>query len=175
MIPNRESISELGLCGRWPHSLPYFSTVVTTFSASRTMRIDVFDSIYINASMRLSTLAAVSSLLVSSLCSAESNLTTPQSSQVLHGDFKPPQVFKNVNLVRNTNLDKGYVRETINVVIENIDKEPQSVYYLPFENDLIAKVGGLEVRDKKNTEKGRFDTQTAAMSAVLGDDRTTTT
>ena len=121
--------------------------------------------------MKLATLAAACSLPVGSFCSAESNLTTPQSSQqVLHGDFQPPQVFQNLNLVRNTNLDKGYVRETINVVIENIDQEPQSEYYLPFEYDAIAKVGGMEVRDKKNTEKGRFDTQMAAMSASLGVD-----
>lgn len=72
--------------------------------------------------------------------------------------------------MRNTNLDKGYVRETINVVVENIDKQPHSEYYLPFEYDVIAKVGGIEVRDKKNTEKGRFDVQLAAMSAALEED-----
>jgi oligosaccharyltransferase complex subunit alpha (ribophorin I) len=121
--------------------------------------------------MKLYTLAAVCSLLAGSFCLGESNLTIPQSSQqVLRGDFKPPQVFHNVNLVRNTNLDKGYVRETINVVVENVGKEPQSEYYLPFEYDVIAKVGGIEVRDKKNIEKGRFDVQLAAMSAVLGED-----
>lgn len=121
-------------------------------------------------------LAALCSLIIPGLCLAESNLTASQSSQqILHGDFKPPQVFQNVNLVRNTNLDKGYVRETINIVIENIDQEAQSEYYLPFEYDVMAKVGGLEVRDKKKTDQGRFDTQTAAMSAVLGDDGTTTT
>jgi oligosaccharyltransferase complex subunit alpha (ribophorin I) len=121
--------------------------------------------------MKLSILAAACSIIAGSFCSAESNLTTPQQ-QVLHGDFKPPQVFKNLNLVRNTNLDKGYVRETINVVVENVDKVPQSEYYLPFEYDVIAKVGGLEARDKKNTEKGRFDVQMAATSATLGNDGT---
>lgn len=125
--------------------------------------------------MKLSTLAAVCSSLVGSFCSAKSNLTAPRSTQqMLKGDFKPGQVFQNVNLVRNTNLDKGYVRETINVVVENIAKEAQSEYYLPFEYDVIAKVGGIEVRDKKNTEKGRFDVQLAAMSALLEDDTTTT-
>jgi oligosaccharyltransferase complex subunit alpha (ribophorin I) len=123
--------------------------------------------------MKLSILAAAYSLLSSSLCSAKSNLTTPQSSQqVLRGDFKPPQVFQNVNLVRNTNLDKGYVRETINVVIENIDSKAQSEYCLPFEYDVISKIGGLEVRDKKNVEKGGFDVEMAAMSAVLKQDGT---
>lgn len=67
-----------------------------------------------------------------------------------------PQVFKNVNLVRNTNLEKGYVRETVNVVVENVDKQPQSQYYIPFSTDLVDKIGGLEVRDKKAPEKGRF-------------------
>lgn len=72
------------------------------------------------------------------------------------GDFNPPQVFKNTNLVRNTNLEKGYVRETVNVVVENVDKKPQSDYYLPFPSDVFDKVGSLEVRDKKAAEKGRF-------------------
>jgi oligosaccharyltransferase complex subunit alpha (ribophorin I) len=125
--------------------------------------------------MKLFTFAAVCSLLPGSFCLGESNLTTPQSSQqVLRGDFKPPQVFQNVNLVRNTNLDKGYVRETINLVIENVGKDPQSEYYLPFDYDVIAKVGGIEVRDKKNIEKGRFDVQLAAMSVVLEDDGSST-
>jgi oligosaccharyltransferase complex subunit alpha (ribophorin I) len=123
--------------------------------------------------MKLSQLASICSVLAGSFCVADSNLTTSQSSQqLLRGDFRPPQVFKNVNLVRNTNLDKGYVRETVNVVIENVDKQPQSEYYLPFEYDVIAKVGGMEVRDKKNTEKGRFDVQLAATSEELGDDGT---
>lgn len=121
--------------------------------------------------MKLYTLAVVCSLLARGVCSADSNLTTAQSSQqILHGDFKPPQGFQNINLVRNINLDKSYVRQTINLVVENVDKQPQSEYYLPFEYDVIAKVGGIEVRDKKNTEKGRFDVQLAAISAVLGDD-----
>ncbi|RJE25961.1 oligosaccharyltransferase alpha subunit [Aspergillus sclerotialis] len=75
-------------------------------------------------------------------------------------DFKPPQVFKNTNLVRNTNLEKGYVRETVNVVVENIGKKPQSDYYLPFPTNVYDKVGALEVRDKKAPEKGRFDVET---------------
>ena len=101
----------------------------------------------------------------------DSNLTSERTSQqILKGDFKPPQVFRNVNLVRNTNLDKGYVRETVNVVVENIDKLPQSEYYLPFEYDVIGKVGGLEVRDKKNAAQPKFDTETFAQAAVLSEE-----
>ena len=123
------------------------------------------------AGMKLSLPAGLLSLLASSFCSAESNLTTAKSSQqLLQGDFRPPQVFKNLNIVRNTNLDRGYVRETINVVVENLSKEPQSEYYLPFGYDVVAKVGGMEVRDKKNTEKGGFDVRIAAVGATLGED-----
>ncbi|ERF73122.1 hypothetical protein EPUS_09196 [Endocarpon pusillum Z07020] len=125
--------------------------------------------------MKLSLVTAVYSLIACSFCLSDLNFTSPPTSQqVLRSDFKPPPVFQNLNLVRNTNLDKGYVRETINVVIENVDKESQSEYYLPFEYDVIAKVGGIEVRDKKNTEKGRFDVRMAAMSAVLREDGTPT-
>ncbi|KAF2455346.1 oligosaccharyltransferase alpha subunit [Lineolata rhizophorae] len=98
--------------------------------------------------------AATAALIspISVLCTAE-----PLSSkQILPAEFKPPQVWKNANLVRNVNLEKGYPREVINVVIENVDKAPQSEYYLPFENGLMARVGGLEVKDKKEPEKGTF-------------------
>jgi oligosaccharyltransferase complex subunit alpha (ribophorin I) len=97
------------------------------------------------------------------LCAAESNITT--SRLVLSKDFKPPQVFKNANLVRTTNLEKGYVRETINVVVENTDKQPQSDYYLAFSSDVIDRVGGLEVRNKKDTEKGRFQVEATKLDS----------
>jgi oligosaccharyltransferase complex subunit alpha (ribophorin I) len=89
------------------------------------------------------------------LTTADSNLTH-ESRNILPSTFKPPQHFRNVNLVRNINLEKSYARETINVVIENVDKAPQSEYYLPFEQDTIGRVGGVEVRDKKTPEKGGF-------------------
>ena len=40
--------------------------------------------------------------------------------------------------------------------IENVDKAPQSEYYLPVEQDTLGRVGGVEVRDKKTPEKGGF-------------------
>ncbi|KAI7974130.1 hypothetical protein EIK77_002995 [Talaromyces pinophilus] len=87
-------------------------------------------------------------------CAAESSNSNAQTP--LAKDFKPPQVFKNTNLVRNTNLEKGYVRETINVVVENIDKKPQTDYYVPFPADVFSHIGGFEVRNKKSPEKGSF-------------------
>lgn len=94
---------------------------------------------------------------LSSFAAAELNLSQPLlSKQVLPSTFKPPQVFKNANLVRTVNLDKAYARETVNVIIENIDDKAQSEYYVPFETSLMAKVGGFEVRDKKAAEKGAF-------------------
>lgn len=94
---------------------------------------------------------------VSSFASAELNHSKPLlSKQLLPSTFTPPQVFKNNNLVKTINLDKAYPRETINVIIENIDSKAQSEYYLPFETSLISKIGGLEVRDKKAADKGIF-------------------
>jgi oligosaccharyltransferase complex subunit alpha (ribophorin I) len=123
--------------------------------------------------MRLLRLAAVAGVLLG--CLADSNLTRPvNSQQVLKGDFRPPKVFQNVNLVRNTNLDKGYVRETINVVVENVDKQPQSEYYLPIEHEVMGKVGGIEVRDKKNLEKGKFQIERAGVPVVLAEDGAST-
>ena len=94
--------------------------------------------------------------IVPALCSAKTNQSTLSSHQILPDNFKPPQVFKNTNLVRNVNLEKGYVRETVNVVIENTDSKPQDEYFIPFSAEVIGKVGGVEARDKKDAEKPAF-------------------
>ncbi|KAL9611665.1 MAG: hypothetical protein Q9167_003694 [Letrouitia subvulpina] len=109
--------------------------------------------------MRLSSFIAVSGALWCTVYAADSNLSEPLSShQILPSNFKPPQVFKNANLVRTVNLEKSFVRETINVIIENTDSKPQDQYYIPFPADTISKVGGLQVRDKKNTNIPPFKT-----------------
>ncbi|KAK3067100.1 dolichyl-diphosphooligosaccharide--protein glycosyltransferase subunit 1, partial [Teratosphaeriaceae sp. CCFEE 6253] len=94
-------------------------------------------------------------LAATSLVSADSN-ETYKSHDILQSPFTPTQHFRNVNLVRNINLEKSYARETINVVVENIDAQPQSDYYLPFEQAPLGRIGGLEVRDKKDPEKAGF-------------------
>ena len=99
--------------------------------------------------------ACVYSILTNT--AADPNLSTSLSShQILADNFKPPQIFKNANLLRNINLEKGYVRETVNVVIENIDSKEQDTYYIPFKAEAIGNVGGLEVRDKKDPDKPPF-------------------
>lgn len=80
------------------------------------------------------------------------------SKVILPTDFKPPQVFKNANLVHVISLEKNYAKEQINVLIENTDSAPQSEYYLPFTADQISRVGGFEVRDRKDTNVGHFAT-----------------
>ncbi|EMD66270.1 hypothetical protein COCSADRAFT_188658 [Bipolaris sorokiniana ND90Pr] len=103
---------------------------------------------------------------LATFAAAELNFSEPLlSKQVLPSTFAPPQVFKNANLVRTTNLDKAYPRETINVIIQNIDSKAQSEYYLPFDSTLLSKVGGLEVRDKKATEKGIFKVDVVGFDA----------
>ncbi|KAI9926660.1 hypothetical protein ASPWEDRAFT_55207 [Aspergillus wentii DTO 134E9] len=95
-------------------------------------------------------------LLPSSLVCAESTSTTRVA---LPQDFKPPQVFRHANLVRNTNLEKGYVRETVNVVVENVSEKPQSDYYLSFPSDVYDKIGGLEVRHSKAASKEKYEVE----------------
>lgn len=104
--------------------------------------------------------AAVAGFLA--LAAADSNLTEG-SKNILPSTFKPPQHFRNTNLVRNINLEKSYPRETINVVIENVDAKPQSEYYLPFEQDAISRIGGLEAKDKKDASKAPFHVEVAAL------------
>lgn len=84
-----------------------------------------------------------------------SNVSQPLTSRIiLPRTFRPSPVFRNVNLLRNINLEKGYVRELVNVVIENVASSPQDEYFLPFPSEIVDRVGGIEVRDKKNPGKG---------------------
>lgn len=101
---------------------------------------------------------AASILTLSSTGVCQSNFTEPLTSRtILPNTFRPPQVFRNVNLLRNINLEKGYVRETINVVIENVASNPQDEYFLPFPSRIMDRIGGLEIRDKKEPEKEGFE------------------
>lgn len=102
---------------------------------------------------------AVAAAVGSFILSAPTVAAVPTVQTVLSPKFQPPAVFKNLNLVRTTNLDKGYVRETVNVVVQNVDQQPQSEYYLPFPADVFNHIGALEVRDKKAPDAGRFDVE----------------
>ena len=78
------------------------------------------------------------------------------SSKESVAKFSPPQVFKNANLVHVISLEKNYVKEQINVLVENVSKEPQSEYFLPFTSEQMARVGGVEVKDRKDATVGPF-------------------
>ncbi|KAJ8058391.1 hypothetical protein OCU04_012581 [Sclerotinia nivalis] len=101
---------------------------------------------------------AVLSLVSTAFGAEKSNLTKPLTSkQILPSNFKPPQVFKNVNLVHSVNLEKSYPKESINVVIENIANEPQDEYYLPFTSRQMETIGAIEVKDRKDADLGLFE------------------
>lgn len=105
--------------------------------------------------------AAAAVFLIPSATGAKQNVNAGEasSSAILSTPFTPPQVFRNINLVRNTNLDKGYVKEVVNVVIENTAKTPQDEYYFPFAGEVISKVGGLEASDRKDDSKPLYKTE----------------
>ncbi|RWA14631.1 hypothetical protein EKO27_g445 [Xylaria grammica] len=99
--------------------------------------------------------AAVAALCLSLLPTtyADANVDASASSKVvLPSTFKPAQTFKNANLVHIISLEKNYVKENINVLIENVSPEPQDEYFLPFTSEQMEKIGGLEVKDRKNSE-----------------------
>lgn len=107
--------------------------------------------------MRLLTCFAASLSFLLTSSAAHSNLSIPLSSHnILPNNFKPPEVFKNFNSLRTINLEKGYIKVTINVVIENIDTDAQTDYYIPFKTEVISKIGGLEIRDRKDAGKPPF-------------------
>ena len=70
--------------------------------------------------------------------------------------FIPPKVFRQSNLVRKIQLEKVYARETISVTVENIDKAEQYDYFLPFDTEVISRIGGFGAGDKDQLEKGLF-------------------
>ena len=92
-------------------------------------------------------------------------LLTLTTSLVSAGTFTPPQVFKNNNLLRTIDLSRPYVKETTAVIVENISKEPQTEYYLPFAKDVVPRISSIEARDKKG-DLGDFD-----VKLVKSDDR----
>lgn len=97
----------------------------------------------------LSVFATLLGLLAAGPCSALSTVTLPV-------DFKPPPVFKNTNLVHVISVEKSYAKEQINVLVENVASEPQAEYFLPFTAGQIARVGGLEAKDRKDDTIGPF-------------------
>jgi oligosaccharyltransferase complex subunit alpha (ribophorin I) len=97
------------------------------------------------------------SLFSIAIASSHSTTETTRVSKVtLPSSFKPPQVFKNTNLVHIISLEKNYAKESINVLIENIDSQPQDEYFLPFTPDQMSRIGGFEVKDRKDPNAGSF-------------------
>jgi oligosaccharyltransferase complex subunit alpha (ribophorin I) len=115
--------------------------------------------------MKLTSLLSSSLAIAGSLVAAANSSKPVSSKQILPSNFKPPQVFENVNLVRNVNLDKGYPRETINLVVRNVDAKPQSDYYIPFEADLMSRIGGFEVRNKKDASQPPFEVEATGLDS----------
>ncbi|KAK3393212.1 Ribophorin I [Podospora didyma] len=100
--------------------------------------------------------SAVLSAVLSFLSLATPGSAKSSSRVTLPSTFTPPQVFKNANLVHIISVEKNYVKENINVAIENIDKAPQDEYFLPFTADQISRLGGFEVKDRKDASAGPF-------------------
>ncbi|KAI0515201.1 Ribophorin I [Xylaria bambusicola] len=98
------------------------------------------------------TAAVAACLSLLSTAYADSRVDTSSSKVLLPSTFKPPQIFKNANLVHIISLEKNYVKESINVLIENVSEAPQDEYFLPFTSEQMEKVGGFEVKDRKNSE-----------------------
>lgn len=112
--------------------------------------------------MRAFTIAAgLLSLLSSAVASSGSTSKTNTPTT-----FKPLPVFKNANLVHIISLEKNYVKEQINVLVENISDEPQDEYYLPFTADQMARIGGIEVKDRKDANAGAFQVEVAEVDSL---------
>jgi oligosaccharyltransferase complex subunit alpha (ribophorin I) len=102
--------------------------------------------------------ALLSLLSLASAASADSKSSS--TSTTLPATFKPPQVFKNANLVHVISVEKNYVKENINVLVQNIDKAAQDEYFVPFTADQLSRLGGVEVKDRKDSTAGPFVAET---------------
>jgi len=99
---------------------------------------------------------AVFSALLSCLGLAAASSGSSSRASAGKGAFRPPPVFKNTNLIHAISVEKNYVKESINVAIENIDIAAHDEYYLPFTSDQVSRLGGVEVKDRKDTTVGPF-------------------
>ncbi|KAK0733959.1 Ribophorin I [Lasiosphaeria miniovina] len=109
--------------------------------------------------------SAVFSAVLSFVTFASTSSAASSSHTDLPSTFTPPQVFKNANLVHVISLEKNYVKENINVVIENIDKAPQQDYFQPFTADQISRLGGVEVKDRKDASVGPFGAEVVVVDS----------
>jgi len=100
--------------------------------------------------------SALLSLLSLSPSAAAGTTDGKKSSSPSAGTFTPPQVFKNANLVHVISVEKNYVKESINVLVENVDKAAHDEYFLPFTADQLSRLGGVEVKDRKDAAAGPF-------------------
>ncbi|KAI1194210.1 Ribophorin I [Nemania serpens] len=102
--------------------------------------------------MKFTAIVAASLSLFSTACADVNVAGSTSSKLVLPSTFKPPQVFKNANLVHIISLEKNFVKESINILIENLSTKPQDEYFLPFTSQQMEKIGALEVKDRKNSD-----------------------
>ncbi|RKF61157.1 Dolichyl-diphosphooligosaccharide--protein glycosyltransferase subunit 1 [Erysiphe neolycopersici] len=87
-----------------------------------------------------------------------SNITV-SNQIILPGTFTPPPTFKNTKLVRIINLEKNFPRETLNIVVENVDNATQNEYFLSFTSEQMKTVGALEVRDRNEIDEDPLELQ----------------
>ncbi|KAL2141855.1 hypothetical protein VTI28DRAFT_1891 [Corynascus sepedonium] len=104
--------------------------------------------------------SAFLSLLSLASAASPDRKSSSSTSTTLPATFKPPQVFKNANLVHVISVEKNYVKENINVLVQNVDEQPQDEYYVPFTADQMSRLGGVEVKDRKDASVGPFVAET---------------
>ncbi|KAL1896211.1 dolichyl-diphosphooligosaccharide--protein glycosyltransferase subunit 1 [Ceratocystis pirilliformis] len=98
----------------------------------------------------------VSLLATAATASANEDTITSRTAVQQPVSFTPPAVFKNNNLVRIVSLERNYAHETVNIQIQNIAKEPQDEYFLAFDSAEFLRIGGFEVKNKRDSEASEF-------------------
>lgn len=100
--------------------------------------------------MRLSLLITAATAAIGCYASnTAKDMRTSSSRNILSPTFKPPQHWKNSNVLRLIDLSKAYLRETVTLSVENIGTGPQKEYYWAVPLELLPHVSSVEVREKK--------------------------
>ncbi|RUS23765.1 Ribophorin I, partial [Jimgerdemannia flammicorona] len=91
-------------------------------------------------------------------------LAAGPSSGISKTPLNIPQNFVNVNILRTLDLSSAIVREFTTVVVQNVAKEAQQVYFVPVTELMEAHVAIVEVSDKKSgtqliVAKDSFDSE----------------
>lgn len=114
----------------------------------------------------LLSVSCVAAALFTGSATADANATKPLvSKHILPKSFNPPEVFTISKIDRTVSLEKVYPKETWDFTIKNTGKVSRRDIYIPFETDVIERIGGFEAHEAGSKSSGIIAEAVAKESA----------